>query len=65
MILRIDAGGGSLEELNWLLARGYHLHGKDISAKRAEGSRLHREGVVYGPAAPRQASWMGSTGDDS
>jgi hypothetical protein len=36
-ILRIDAGGGSLDEVNWLLARGYQLHGKDISAKRAEG----------------------------
>lgn len=35
-ILRIDAGGGSLDEVNWLLARGYQLHGKDISAKRAE-----------------------------
>lgn len=35
-ILRIDAGGGSIDEVNWLLARGYQLHGKDISAKRAE-----------------------------
>jgi len=35
-ILRIDAGGGSLDEVNWMLSRGYQLHGKDISAKRAE-----------------------------
>ena len=36
-ILRLDVGGGSIDEVNWLLARGYQLHGKDISAKRAEG----------------------------
>jgi hypothetical protein len=36
-ILRIDAGGGSLDDVNWLLLRGYQLHGKDISASRAAG----------------------------
>jgi hypothetical protein len=36
-ILRIDAGGGSIDNVNWLLSRGYQLHGKDFSAKRAEG----------------------------
>jgi hypothetical protein len=36
-ILRIDAGGGSLDDVNWLLSRGYQLHGKDISARRAAG----------------------------
>ena len=29
-ILRIDAGGGSLDDVNWCLARGYQLHCKDI-----------------------------------
>src|SRR6266516_4762521 len=28
-IVRIDAGGGSLGEINWLLAREYRVHGKD------------------------------------
>ena len=35
-IIRMDAGGGSFEEINWLLGRGYEIHGKDISAARAE-----------------------------
>jgi len=34
-ILRIDAGGGSVQQVNWLLERGYHLHGKDCSTQRA------------------------------
>jgi hypothetical protein len=35
-LLRMDAGGGSLDDLNWCLARGYQLHCKDFSSKRAE-----------------------------
>lgn len=35
-VLRMDSGGGSLDDVNWCLARGYQLHGKDISSKRAE-----------------------------
>ena len=35
-VIRMDAGGGSLDDINWLLQRGYHVHGKDISTKRAE-----------------------------
>lgn len=35
-VIRMDAGGGSLDDINWLLKRGYHVHGKDISTKRAE-----------------------------
>jgi hypothetical protein len=35
-ILRIDAGGGSVADVNWLLARGYQLHGKDYSGQRAQ-----------------------------
>jgi hypothetical protein len=35
-ILRIDAGGGSLDDVNWRLARGYQVHCKDVSSKRAE-----------------------------
>src|SRR5262245_31211927 len=36
-IIRMDAGGGSTDEVNWLLGRGYQIHGKDVSAARAEG----------------------------
>ena len=35
-LLRMDAGGGSLADINWLLMRGYQLHCKDLSSKRAE-----------------------------
>lgn len=34
-ILRIDAGAGSLDEINWLLERGYQVHTKDYSRHRA------------------------------
>ena len=34
-VLRIDAGGGSMNGINWLLRRGYHVHCKDFSTRRA------------------------------
>lgn len=34
-VLRIDAGGGSMNGINWLLKRGYHVHCKDFSTRRA------------------------------
>jgi hypothetical protein len=33
-LVRIDAGGGSLDDVNWLLRRGYQIHGKDYSSAR-------------------------------
>lgn len=35
-VWRVDSGGGSLGSVNWLLARGYQIHLKDYSCKRAE-----------------------------
>jgi hypothetical protein len=35
-IVRVDAGGGSLDDVNWMLARGYLVHTKDYSGKSAE-----------------------------
>src|SRR5438876_762000 len=35
-IVRVDAGGGSVDDLNWLLARGYQVIIKDYSTQRAE-----------------------------
>jgi len=26
-LARVDSGGGSLDDVNWLLSRGYHVHG--------------------------------------
>jgi hypothetical protein len=35
-LLRIDSGGGSVDDVNWMLGRGYQVHGKDYSGQRAE-----------------------------
>lgn len=37
-MVRVDAGGGTLEDLNWLLARGYEVMAKEYSSQR--GQRL-------------------------
>jgi Transposase DDE domain group 1 len=34
-IIRADAGAGSLEDVNWVLERGFQLHVKDCSSARA------------------------------
>jgi hypothetical protein len=33
-IIRVDAGGGSLDDLNWLLSRGYRVLAKEYSGSR-------------------------------
>jgi hypothetical protein len=33
-IIRVDAGSGTLDDLNWLLARGYEIMAKEYSGKR-------------------------------
>ena len=35
-VWRIDAGGGSVADVHWLLRHGYHVHGKDYSGTRAQ-----------------------------
>jgi hypothetical protein len=32
----VDAGGGSFDDVNWMLERGYQVHCKNFSSKRAE-----------------------------
>jgi len=34
-IVRLDSGGGSIADINWLLSRGYQVHTKDYSRARA------------------------------
>jgi hypothetical protein len=34
-IVRVDAGGGSLDDVNWMLLQGYLVHTKDYSGKSA------------------------------
>ncbi len=31
-IIRVDAGGGSVDEVNWLLGKDYQVHCKDFSS---------------------------------
>ena len=58
-LVRIDAGGGSLDDVNWLLARGYQVHCKDYSSTRAQ--RL-AQSVQYWVDDPhvegRQVGWV-------
>jgi hypothetical protein len=35
-IVRLDAGGGSLDDVNWLLSRSYQVQGKDYSGQQAK-----------------------------
>src|SRR5207247_10571434 len=35
-IVRVDAGGGSLDDVNWLLSRDYLVHGTDYSGQPAK-----------------------------
>src|SRR5438876_6584275 len=58
-LVRIDAGGGSVDDVNWLLGRGYQVHGKDYSSKRAQRVA---ESVSYWVDDPkvegRQVGWV-------
>jgi hypothetical protein len=57
-VLRIDAGGGSINDVNWLLRRGYHIHSKDISSERAAGIAPTVKEWFMDPLHPgRQVGW--------
>ena len=58
-LLRVDAGGGSLGDVNWALSRGYQFLGKDYSGQRAR--RLAQTVVTWidDPKEPgRQVGWV-------
>jgi hypothetical protein len=58
-VLRIDAGGGSLDDVNWCLARGYQVHCKDVSSKRAEAWAATVREWFSDPQHPgRQMGWL-------
>jgi len=58
-ILRVDAGGGSLDDVNWVLRRGYQLHCKDYSTQRAITLAASVTAWVDDPRTPgRQAGWV-------
>jgi hypothetical protein len=58
-VLRIDAGGGSLKDVNYLLERGYHVHCKDYSTKRAAHWSLAVTKWIADPRHPgRELGWV-------
>ena len=58
-ILRIDSGGGSVADINWVLARGYQVHAKDYSGVRAKNLAESVQEWVSDPDDPdRQIGWV-------
>ncbi len=58
-IVRIDSGGGSLEDVNWLLLRGYQVHGKDYSGRHARSlAQSVAEWFDDPHVAERQVGWV-------
>ena len=65
-LVRVDAGGGSVEDINWLLARGYQVLVKEYSTQRAR--RLAQQ-VTWWAEDPkvdgRQVGWVPTLTTDS
>ena len=58
-IVRVDSGGGSLDDVNWLLARGYQIHAKDYSSRHARSLAKSVQVWFDDPHDPRrQAGWV-------
>ena len=58
-LIRIDAGGGSLDDLNWLLARDYGVLAKEYSGKRARKLAATVGEWIDDPhVAGRQIGWV-------
>jgi hypothetical protein len=58
-LLRVDAGGGTIEHVNWVLGRGYHYHGKDYSGERAQALAETVSTWYPDPRVPgREVGWV-------
>ncbi len=58
-LIRVDAGGGSVDDLNWLLSRGYQVLAKEYSGKRARKLAATVEDWVDDLRVPgRQIGWV-------
>jgi hypothetical protein len=58
-LIRVDAGGGSVGDLNWLLERGYQVLAKEYSGKRAHKLAATVVEWVDDPrVAGRQIGWV-------
>ena len=60
-IVRVDAGGGSVEDINWVLSQGYQLHTKDYSSRRARKLAASVTEWFADPTLPgREVGWVSS-----
>src|SRR5918997_3538003 len=58
-LIRVDAGGGSVDDVNWLLGRGYQVLAKEYSGKRAHKLAATVMEWVDDPRVPgRQIGWV-------
>ncbi len=58
-LIRVDAGGGSVDALNWVLDRGYAVLTKEYSGKRARKLAATVPVWVDDPRVPgRQVGWV-------
>jgi hypothetical protein len=61
-LLRVDSGGGTLDNINWVLERGYLYLGKDYSGQRASTLSQSVEEWVADPLhSGREVGWVGAT----
>jgi hypothetical protein len=64
-IIRADAGGGSVDEINWLLGNDYQVHIKDFSSARAKNLAARVKQWVSDPHTPgRELGWVTEPGDE-
>jgi hypothetical protein len=63
-IVRIDSGGGSVDDINWLLGKDYQVHGKDYSGVRAKTLAESVTEWITDPAdSNRQMGWVSAEAD--
>jgi hypothetical protein len=64
-LIRVDAGGGSVGDLNWLLGRGYQVLAKEYSGKRAHKlAAMVTEWVDDPRVVGRQIGWVPGTASE-
>ena len=58
-ILRVDGGGGSVDDVNWALARGYQVHGKAYAGRQSGAVAAGVTDWVEDPqVVGRQVGWV-------
>jgi len=63
-IVRVDSGGGSVDDINWLLGKAYQVHGKDYSGVRATALAESVTEWITDPADHRrQMGWVTAAAD--